>query len=129
MVQMTPFLDQWCIPMVSIKFQKKMKTRKNRQFFGPKNSIFANLTSWFDVAIFDRRFSERNRYSSWENGSINLILFFKCSLGCPPQNNVGTFFIYCHNFSEDCIFWTPTVNFWPIFSEGTPLLKKTPFWP
>ena len=125
MAQMTPFLDQWCIPMVSIKFQKKIENARKSAIFWPENHHFR----WFDVAIFNRRFSERNPYSSWENGPIDLILFLKRSLGCPPQSYIATFFYFVPNFSKKCIFWTPAVNFWLFLPKTATNLKCVTYHP
>ena len=120
MLQMTPFLDQQCIPMDFIKFQKIFENARKSADFWSENRHF----SQFDVAIFDRRFSERNRISSWENGPIDLNFVLKRTLGCPPQSYIFGFFIFSLNFSKNCTFWTPGGDnfrrFWPKVAKIDP---------
>ena len=60
MAQMTPFLDQWCISMVFIKFQNLFENAPFLPKIWPENCHFRE----FDVAIFDTRFSTEIEWKS-----------------------------------------------------------------
>ncbi len=77
MVQMTPFLDQWCISMVFIKFQKKIENGPFLVKIWPKNRHFSHFSRRF----FGTRFSQESFIEIRPDDPMNLFYGLKCSLG------------------------------------------------